>query len=216
MRYTVSLVQTICQAAQEDYQVGIRLLGNESLVQRARNTLAADFLQAEEQWDKLVFIDADISWDWQQLRSLLQSEQNIVGGVYPVKCLPLSLNFKCLPEHQKYFKAAQKTLPEFATYVREQNNDSNEIPVDMLATGFLVIDRSVLEEMKKYAPKYSYIDLINNREMTCWDFFNCGVHDGIYMSEDWSFCLNAKKIGFQPYLNPSCVVKHEGSYVFGE
>lgn len=214
MNYMVSLVETLNRGSAEGIQFGIFTLGNESLITRARNRMATDFLNSEHKWDKLLFIDADISWKYEHILALLKSEQSLIGGVYPVKKLPISLNFQPLPQHLHYFKTAERTPAEYAEYVKQENNDSNEIAVKFLTTGFMLISRPVLEELSKHAPKYKYPDLATGQLLTQWDFFRAGAYGDAYLSEDHFFCQMAAKYGFQPYLNPSVVVRHEGSYIY--
>ena len=56
---------------------------NESLITRARNSLAYDFLQSEA--THLMFIDADISFDPKDLVSMTNADKDIICGIYPKK-----------------------------------------------------------------------------------------------------------------------------------
>jgi hypothetical protein len=214
MNYLVSMIELFDRCKSDNFQIGTHFIGNESLITRARNSCAAEFLKSEYRWDKLFFIDADISWKYSQALALIKSDKSIIGGAYSVKRLPLSLNFKPLKQHAGYFRTLDKTMDEFAHYVEQENNDENEIPVEYLATGFMCIDRSVFESFSKDASRYSYPCLTTGKIVEHWDFFRCGTNNGAYLSEDFFFCSQAVKYGFQPYLNPTCLVNHEGQYVF--
>lgn len=215
VKYMLSLLETLNKAHEDDLFCGIFTLANESLIPRGRNTCAAEFLNSEMKWDKLLFIDADISWSYEQFKSLVKSDKPLIGGAYPVKSLPISLNFKPLIQHEHYFKDTGKSLANFKTFVEHEGNDENEIPVELLPTGFLLIDRSILEHFTSKAPKYSVIDPKTGAEQHAWDFFRSGADNGTFLSEDWFFSKQCHKYGYQPYLKTNCIVNHEGSFVYG-
>ena len=61
---------------------------NESLISRARNTLTAKFLHNKES-THLMFIDADIGWEPWHLLVMLNRDVDVIGGLYPMKSLPV-------------------------------------------------------------------------------------------------------------------------------
>ena len=69
--YLHSLLASIDLLRQHQHQVKVYTLGNESLITRARNNIVAYFLSSS--FDRLIFIDADISWQPQALLQLLNS-----------------------------------------------------------------------------------------------------------------------------------------------
>jgi hypothetical protein len=215
MRYLLSLIETLNCASQDGIQIGVFTLGNESLIPRARNDCAAEFLTSPHKWEKLLFIDADISWSYPQFLSLVRSDKPFVGGTYAVKKMPLSLNFQPLPQHRHYFEDAGHSVSDYNAYVKAEGNDENEIPVELLPTGFLLIDRSVLEHFQSKATKYSFLDASTGQPQERWDFFRSGAQGGNYLSEDWFFSVQCAKYDYQPYLKTDVIVNHEGSFIYG-
>ena len=61
-------------------------LSNESLVTRARNTLTAMFLE-NSTYTHMMFIDADIGFDPQDIVKMLHRDKDIVTGAYPKKSI---------------------------------------------------------------------------------------------------------------------------------
>ena len=61
---------------------------NESLISRARNTLTAKFLHNKDS-THLMFIDADIGWEPWHLLAMLNRDVDVIGGLYPMKSLPV-------------------------------------------------------------------------------------------------------------------------------
>ena len=214
MGYFLSFLRSLGNAAQLGYQLGVYTLANESLIPRARNRCAAHFL-TQTPFDKLMFIDADIEWRWEDMLTLLESGEPLIAGVYPAKTLPLTLNFNPEIEHaEKYFPNGRRDLASFKKFARECADPFGEVAVRQLTTGFMLIDRSVLEKLKDTVPQYSFRDLTSDQEETHWDFFPTGPQEGTYASEDYGFCELAKKAGFTPTLHTRALVSHYGTHLF--
>jgi len=60
-------------------------IGNESLIQRARNGIVAKFM-SDNTATHLMFIDADITFSWISIVKLLLGNKELSGGCYPKKC----------------------------------------------------------------------------------------------------------------------------------
>ena len=54
---------------------------NESLITRARNALTQAFLKTD--CTHLMFIDADINFNPNDVVTMLQAEKDVIGGIYP-------------------------------------------------------------------------------------------------------------------------------------
>jgi hypothetical protein len=108
----------------------VETMTNESLISRARNTLTAKFLHTEGS-THLMFIDADIGWEPWHLLALLNADKDVIGGLYPMKSLPVKWCVNGIP--------GQVEDPE-----------SNLIEVTKTGTGFLLIKRSVFEKLNAH------------------------------------------------------------------
>jgi hypothetical protein len=60
-------------------------LFNESLIPRARNYLVDEFMRSH--YTHLMFIDADIHFDPNDVLTLAALDKDIIGGPYPKKCI---------------------------------------------------------------------------------------------------------------------------------
>ena len=156
---------------------------------RARNRAAAEFLRTG--LDYLLFIDADIIFDKEDIDTMSASDEPLLCGVYPKKTPGLEL-----------------CAVAFEGGINVQENYGKTVPVRRAGTGFMRIHRSVLERMKEVAPKY------NNHGEDQWDFFQSGVLDGEWLSEDWYFCDRARALGFQVMLHLGIQTHHEGTAVY--
>lgn len=161
------------------------VINNESLVPRARNRLAWQFMQTND--DYLVFVDADIGWGVNDLRRAIGHGLDIVGGCYKKKV-------------------------EGGGYVFngpiEEKGDLME--VEETGTGFLVIKRSALEAVIP-AAKVIKADAGG----VYWDLFPTGPDEtGRYLSEDWWFCRLARQVGLKVYVDRQIRLKHVGRKVW--
>lgn len=189
--YVVSLLDTVSRAPDEGIQLGFFCLSNESHINRARNRCCSAFLFGD--YDKLLFIDSDIGWTWDHFLSLVRSPHEIVGGSYPKKSYPIEMNFEPLP----------------SVWV-----EGDEVEVKYIPTGFMMIDRIVLEELKQHVPSYSYKQMSMPDPELHYEFFQSGIVDGDWLSEDWYFCHLARGLGFQIWMNLKALVNHSGFHTF--
>jgi len=205
--YVTSFANTAIHLNQKEIEFGFFALANESLIPRGRNRCAS--IALEDRFDKMIFIDADIGWKWSDLQALLQSDKLVVGGTYPVKGLPLRLNYNTLPEHRHLGKSIEghRKLQSFA------DTKTGEIKVLHIPTGFMMIDVEVFRRLKAHVPSYTE-RLPHNDPFTDFDFFPVRIKDGRFESEDWAFCSLCQEHGIDIYLNTSIILNHLGRYVY--
>lgn len=184
-------------------------LGTESLIGRGRNTCAKYAM--DHGYDKLLFIDADMSWKPEWVEMLLRSDKKIIGGTYPLKSFPISLNFNPLEEHVKWF-GKNRQLDNYQEFVKNCAEPNGEVEVRHIPTGFMLIDMSVFKTLAstKYAPHYITFAPDTKETKVFYDFFPCGVTGEQYESEDWRFCSNARAMGIKVYLQTQIVCGHVG------
>ncbi len=174
----------------------VETLTNESLISRARNTLAARFLNNPDS-THLMFIDADIGWEPWHLLALLDHDKDIIGGLYPMKSLPV----KWVVNGFDGAETGPNGLQE----------------VSKTGTGFMLIKRSVFEKMKvheKVIPFNNDIGLDPALDQYLMTYFDTDVRENRYYSEDWTFCENWRDLGGKVYVDKRVLLKHTGSYVF--
>ena len=176
----------------------------ESLISRARNASAAEFLSGDH--THLLFIDADISFEPTDVDKLLEPDKDVVCSPYPKKYI-------------KYESAkGGKELVDFAVSGKFAKISDNLYEIESVATGFLLIKRNVFQQMILKYPKIEYINDIDGygqgRKM--WNFFNVGVNplNKNYDSEDWGFCTAWRNIGGKVYARSDISLGHWGWHQF--
>jgi hypothetical protein len=189
--YAGSMVSTVQGLTRSKVQFDWFFMSNESLIPRARNKCMHYALTGG--YDKLMFIDADISWTWKDLERLLVSRKNIVGGNYPLKKLPLKANYIPYPD--------------------QMPNQEGEVEVEYLATGFMLIN---LKMVRNYCDSVKRYPATDSRGTTVMmgDFFPSGPTATGYESEDWGFCTLMRKHDITVWLNANVTLPHTGTYTF--
>jgi hypothetical protein len=88
------------------------------------------------------------------------------------------------------------------------------VEVRHLATGFMMIKREVISNMKDAYSYTKYVDdigfLTKEEEKNAYALFDCSVEFGHYLSEDWLFCERWKKLGGCIYANLNINLTHSG------
>jgi hypothetical protein len=180
----------------------ITTLRNESLITRARNILTAMFLDSP--CTHLMFIDADIEFQPQDIIRALAYDKDIIAGAYPKKALPIqyAINFK--------FKN-----PE-TKQVRVENG---AVEVLDASTGFFMIKRRTIEKMIEAHPELHYRNDSNidpKLNKYCYALFDTILDpdDNRYLSEDYTFCRRWQKLGGEIWIDLNTKLNHVGSYTF--
>ena len=83
MPYVSSVVGMMCSLQRIGCTPTLHLIGNESLITRARNNCVGDFLKTD--CTHLIFVDADIGFQAQHLADMACSGLDVVFGAYPKK-----------------------------------------------------------------------------------------------------------------------------------
>ena len=178
-------------------QYTVDIVSNESLITRARNNLTARFL-SNKAATHLMFIDVDLAFDTEDILKMLLNNQDVVGGVYPMKKLPTS------------YVVNMVTNPV--------TDGKDLVEVSTLGTGFLMIKRHVIEKMVQHHPELKYKDNIGfgkECEPFMYALFDTMIdEDGNYLSEDWTFCYRWRKMGGKCFANTGIKLDHSGYYKF--
>ena len=169
---------------------------NESLISRARNTLTAKFLDMPEA-THLFFVDADIGWEPWHLLVLLNRDKDVIGGLYPMKTMPI-----------KWVVNGFEGAEEGPDGLQE---------VSKAGTGFLLMKKNVFEKLKSHPAVKQYkndIGLDPKYDQHLKTYFDTAVRQNRYYSEDWTFCENYRDIGGKIWVDKRVLLRHSGSYVF--
>jgi len=189
---------------------------SDSLITRARNTMASEFLH-DGSFTHLLFIDADLGFEPTALLRYLAFGKELVCGVYPLKRLDVA--------GLRASTAASDAVAEAASYLYSSTislRDDN-LPVDgflkaeYAATGFMLIERSVLERMADSYPalRFGGDHAVSGAQADRrYAFFDTMIVDGASLPEDYSFCRRWRDIGGEIWIDLASRFSHVGGYVY--
>lgn len=163
---------------------------NESLITRARNTSVSRFLETD--FTHLMFIDADIEFEAEDVAKLWNLDVDVAVGAYPMK----------RPD-----KPCSAWVNGKLVKLEELNGPTK---VDYAGTGFMMINRDVFVRLKEAYPELKHTESIGE----CWAFFETFIWNDTYLSEDYAFCQRFRDIGGEITLDPSIKLKHWGSFCY--
>ena len=208
------------------YRIDISLVTgrNESLVTRARNNLASEFLAIPDA-THLMFIDSDIAFDPNDVIKLILREKDVIAGPYPQK----KINWEGVRQvvtddvlaSEQEMKVASlvftHSIKDDEGVLKTRLDMPNDVfEVDYAGTGFMLIKREVLEQMRDAMSDDEWYS-IPGIDAKMYDFFKVHIDktNRLYLGEDWTFCKIWKEMGGQVWVDGSIVLKHVGSYTFG-
>lgn len=190
----------------EGWQKNIKVIGNESLIQRARQYCAKYAM--ENNFNKMLFIDADIGFTGDDVKKIVLHDKQVVGGTYPVKKVPPRLNFNALPDHDVSDIPDYRSLNGMKKLYEKYGVGKGLLEVKHVPTGFLCVDVKVFRELAKYVPSYSGLGYRAEQYEHIPELFPVRVKDGILESEDWSFCTLCREHGIKVHLDTEVVLTH--------
>jgi hypothetical protein len=222
-RSTIRLL-TFCN--QHQIPIAFGTIANESLVTRARNVLVAYFLQSD--FTRLMFIDADIEFQVEDVIKLIAHNKDVAVGAYPKK----GVNWQRIRESVR-LKDDAYTDQQIASFGSDYainfkfiNRDAKQIAIEQGlirlhdgATGFMMIKREVIDKMIAAYPDLKYNNDLNTPpELNphFYAFFDTMIDpkDRRYLSEDYTFSRRWQDIGGEIWLDPSISLNHYGSFNF--
>ena len=213
-----------------DIQFTVSTLANESLITRGRNTLVSFFMEHPEA-THLFFIDADIEFDPNDLLRMVAYDKPITVGAYPKKAINWDSIVNAARNNDE--ETAQTIEGHSSNYVvnfdflkDEQGKPQPQIQIrDNLiklkdaGTGFMCIQREVIEKMFEKHPELKYANDINvdqKFEKHMYALFDCIIdpESRRYLSEDYTFCRRWQDMGGEVFLDPRTALNHVGHYTF--
>ena len=192
----MSFIKWANTARQLNIDWTLETMVNESLISRARNTLTAKFLDMPDA-THLFFVDADIGWEPWHLLVLLNRDVDVIGGLYPMKTMPI-----------KWVVNGFEGAEEGPDGLQE---------VSKAGTGFLLMKKHVFEKLKTHPAVKQYkndIGLDPRFDQHLKTYFDTAVRQNRYYSEDWTFCENWRDLGGKIWVDKRVLLRHSGSYVF--
>jgi len=230
-QYTKSTADLARLCQSYEITVDFFYLFNESLITRARNYCADEFLRQTE-YTHLMFIDSDIGFNPNDVLSLAaladpDGDKDIICGPYPKKTI----------SWEKIKRAVDKGFADenphelqnfVGDFVFNPAEGQTEIRLDEAVevleggTGFMMIQRKAFEKFEETYPELHYkpdhvrsAHFDGSREIMCYFDALIDPKSKRYLSEDYMFCQWARAAGLKVWMCPWMQLSHMGSYTFG-
>jgi hypothetical protein len=215
--YMTSIIELMQYSAENGFSVHIDLLGADSLITRARNTLLARFLASKDA-THFMFIDADIGFKPMLVHRMLTFDEDVVAGMYPLKTLrwDTSPRFR---EHEALETATLQYVGKFC----EGDEFERRGPFATgryCGTGFMLMKRQAIERLVEAHPETSYdadhIYAPAGSKQPSYALFECMIDPAsrTYLSEDYGFCQRWRQLGGKIWLDAEGSLAHTGPHHF--
>jgi hypothetical protein len=163
---------------------------------RSRSIACSRFL-TDTDANYQIFIDSDILFSPDNLRRLfddLRSGYDLIAGLFAVR---------------------GGTQPSSYGYNAKYELDGKIHEFEYLSTGFWGCSRKCLQTIKDELK----LPLLHPRDLKFYPFFEEKSYperesEGIFLSEDYAFNENARKVGIKSYIDTSIQLGHIGEYNF--
>jgi len=171
-------------AAANGDELLVRFLPSCSHPAMGRNQLAHDFLESDA--DRLVFLDADISYEPGSIVRIAHHPVDFVGGAYRYKF-----------ETENY-PVGWLDAPELWA------NEHGLLAVNALPGGFLSLSRKVFDDFRNFHGDRTFEHF--GHEMYC--YFSMPWANGRMNGEDSFFCYEYQQAGGTVHLDPELSLTH--------
>lgn len=215
VNYLRSVIQMIGFLEQKGVKTGLLTPCQESLITRARNLIANEFLR-QTSYTHLLFIDADIGFQPELPWRYLEADKDVVCGIYPVKHLDIErLRTIQTPALNRVAEAASLHYAVKLKAGGRPDPVTGLLPVEYGATGFMLIKRRVFERLAEAYPdlRYDY-SYTNDDHPGNVAFFDTVIDPETreYLPEDYAFCRRWTNIGGEIHADIHSVFTHVGAH----
>ena len=196
---------------------------NESLITRARNYLVDEFLRTD--FTHLLFIDADIHFNPQDIIAMLALDKDVIGAPYPKKAINwgnVALAARTHPELDP--KELEAVVGDYVFNVvkgTEKFQVSEPLEVMEIGTGYMLVKREVFPKFAEAYPQLRYKpDHVGQKNFDGSRYIHAYFDTVIdpqserYLSEDYMFCQWYRAIGGHIWLCPWVQTQHVGTFAF--
>jgi hypothetical protein len=232
MNFVISVLKLIDTCRRFDIPIEYKFLGNEGLVTRARNRLVDHWMKNSNATHG-VFIDADIGFDANDVLMMLDLDLDVAGFPCVKKSLRWDRVQDLLKQHNteghpggRMFTPDEisRVAGDFILNLEDGNGQKTfNVGEPQLAhsvgSGLMMIARRVPKKLEEYYPDNWYEGTRTDPAALAgkiFDHFQAGINPESkdYDSEDYRFCINARRAGFKIWVLPWARTTHAGTHMF--
>ena len=213
--YTQSLLNLSESANKSDVKLTTIFLGNESLIQRGRNTIAHHFMNIPDA-THLLFIDADIKFRTEDIVKMIQADKSLIIG-------PVALKGYDWEEIRQAAVNGEDDIGRTGGVFNinrlpgiDMVDENEPFEIEHGGNAFMMIRRDVFETLKPHTPIYTNGGRSLPDGVEIFDYFRVEINKDTnhLLSEDYFLCHSYRQVGGKVWCAPWVETGHFGSHLF--
>ena len=213
--YTQSLLNLSESANKSDVKLTTIFLGNESLIQRGRNTIAHHFMNLPDA-THLLFIDADMKFRTEDIVRMIQADKSFIVG-------PVALKGYNWEEIRQAAINGEEDINRTGGVFNinklpgiDMVDENTPFEIEHGGNAFMMLRRDVFETLKPHTPIYTNGGASLPDGCEIYDYFRVEINKDTnhLLSEDYFLCHSYRQLGGKVWCAPWVETGHFGSHLF--
>ena len=213
--YTQSLLNLSESANKSGVKLTTIFLGNESLIQRGRNTIAHHFMNIPDA-THLLFIDADIKFRTEDIVKMIAADKSLIVG-------PVALKGYDWEEIRQAAVNGEDDIGRTGGVFNinklsgiDMVDENTPFEIEHGGNAFMMIRRDVFETLKPHTPIYTNGGRSLPDGVEIYDYFRVEINKDTnhLLSEDYFLCHSYRQLGGKVWCAPWVETGHFGSHLF--
>ena len=213
--YTQSLLNLSESANKSDVKLTTIFLGNESLIQRGRNTIAHHFMNLPDA-THLLFIDADMKFRTEDIVRMIQADKSFIVG-------PVALKGYNWDEIRQAAVNGEQDINRTGGVFNinklpgiDMVDENTPFEIEHGGNAFMMLRRDVFETLKPHTPIYTNGGASLPDGCEIYDYFRVEINKDTnhLLSEDYYLCHSYRQLGGKVWCAPWVETGHFGSHLF--
>jgi len=213
--YTQSLLNLSESANKSNVKLTTIFLGNESLIQRGRNTIAHHFMNLPDA-THLLFIDADLKFRTEDVVRMIQADKSFIVG-------PVALKGYNWDEIRQAAVNGEDDIGRTGGVFNinklpgiDMVDENEPFEIEHGGNAFMMLRRDVFETLKPHTPIYTNGGRSLPDGVEIYDYFRVEINKDTnhLLSEDYFLCHSYRQLGGKVWCAPWVETGHFGSHLF--
>ena len=213
--YTQSLLNLSESANKSDVKLTTIFLGNESLIQRGRNTIAHHFMELPDA-THLLFIDADLKFRTEDVVRMIKADKSFIVG-------PVALKGYNWEEIRQAAINGEDDINRTGGIFNinklpgiDMVDENEPFEIEHGGNAFMMLRRDVFETLKPHTPIYTNGGRSLPDGVEIYDYFRVEINKDTnhLLSEDYFLCHSYRQLGGKVWCAPWVETGHFGSHLF--
>ncbi len=213
--YTQSLLNLSESANKSDVKLTTIFLGNESLIQRGRNTIAHHFMNLPDA-THLLFIDADMKFRTEDVVRMIKADKSFIVG-------PVALKGYNWEEIRQAAVNGEEDINRTGGIFNinklpgiDMVDENEPFEIEHGGNAFMMLRRDVFETLKPHTPIYTNGGRSLPDGVEIYDYFRVEINKDTnhLLSEDYFLCHSYRQLGGKVWCAPWVETGHFGSHLF--